>query len=92
MSMSPFCRTKCVYCDFYSVTGTGLKMHGSPHSEQETALYGGESALFDSLYIGGGTPSLLGERRLASAIRKPCIDHFTFSTDAEITRKQTPTT
>ena len=46
-------------------------------------------ALFDSLYIGGGTPSLLGEERLARLF-EALHRHFTFSTDAEITAEANP--
>jgi len=57
----PFCKTKCPYCDFYSITS------GTP-AERWLGALAGEAALhrdifgaFDTLYVGGGTPSLLNE-------------------------------
>ncbi len=85
----PFCRTKCVYCDFYSVTETSLIDAWLSAMEQEAALYGGAQALFDSLYIGGGTPSLLGEERLGRLF-EALHRHFAFSSDAEITAEVNP--
>ena len=85
----PFCRTKCVYCDFYSIIETDLIDEWLKAVEQEAALYGGTEALFDSLYIGGGTPSLLGEERLARLF-EAVHRHFTFSSDAEITAEANP--
>ena len=63
----PFCRQKCGYCDFASYAGqenlidTYLKV-----LEQEAASYVGTS--FDTLYIGGGTPSLLSVSQLEKLI------------------------
>jgi len=55
----PFCKTKCPYCDFYSVTGTGRAADWSGAVLTEASHYRREFSRFDSLYIGGGTPSLL---------------------------------
>ena len=56
----PFCRRKCPYCHFASVPlpdrGTAVWRDGL---EREAALRAGEGLEFDTLYIGGGTPSLL---------------------------------
>ena len=85
----PFCLTKCVYCDFYSITEAGLIDEWLWAVEQEAAFYAGAPTLFDSLYLGGGTPSILGEGRLArlfEGLRR----HFTFSSDAEITMEVNP--
>lgn len=53
----PFCKRKCAYCDFYSVP------EASEHTEayvravvRNIKAYGG---VFDTVYFGGGTPSLL---------------------------------
>ena len=65
----PFCASKCPYCDFYSLTGqTPEVMDGYTDAlirslgEWSARL---EGVLADTLYFGGGTPSLLGSDRLA---------------------------
>jgi oxygen-independent coproporphyrinogen-3 oxidase len=59
----PFCARKCSYCDFYSEAG---KLHLLDDYLEalltEAGQYRGLS--FDTLYIGGGTPSLLGTAAL----------------------------
>lgn len=71
----PFCVSKCPYCDFHSASV------GSP-LQREAALDGYTAALLrsleewaerlnvtaDTLYFGGGTPSLMGGERLAQVI------------------------
>ncbi len=85
----PFCRTKCVYCDFYSVTRTGLEDAWLDSLAREIALYKDRFTRFDSLYIGGGTPTCLDERRMA-ALFHTLHEHFTFSAGAEITMEANP--
>jgi oxygen-independent coproporphyrinogen III oxidase len=59
----PFCVSKCRYCDFYSVAGQNGQMDSYIDSLlKEAVKYAGTD--FDTLYIGGGTPSLLGASRL----------------------------
>ncbi len=64
----PFCHSKCPYCDFYSLTNTDEQTKDAYTAAVERALWrvrergiGGA----DTLYFGGGTPSLLGGERLA---------------------------
>ena len=59
----PFCRGKCPYCDFYSVY---------PDEETVEAYVSGlirkidrEDRIYDTVYFGGGTPSLLGAERIS---------------------------
>lgn len=59
----PFCAKKCNYCDFYSLSGEEALIDdyiGAVLAESEKYV----GMAFDTLYIGGGTPSLLGVRRL----------------------------
>jgi len=59
----PFCVSKCLYCDFYSLTYVPQLMDryiGALLTEADS--YKGMG--FSTLYIGGGTPSLLGPARL----------------------------
>lgn len=86
----PFCRSKCPYCDFYSMRGTEAEMDaycldlcrkisGSAGTLQRKA---------DTLYIGGGTPSVLGADRLKSLINQANRDFLT--ADAEVTVECNP--
>lgn len=58
----PFCRAMCVYCDFYSLADRDETMDRFLHclaEEIHRSADGARSWRFDTLYIGGGTPSLL---------------------------------
>ncbi len=56
----PFCRTKCAYCDFYSVTDCDTAERYIRAVETEAELRGEEiSGPAGSLYVGGGTPSAI---------------------------------
>lgn len=55
----PFCRTRCGYCDFFSSTDTGIMGDFLQALCKEMALWHDEFPSFDTVYIGGGTPSLL---------------------------------
>ena len=89
----PFCRSKCQYCDFYSVT---TKEHRLLENYRkaicEHIREAGAQApdyLVDTIYFGGGTPSFFGPDGLAAiltAIRK----NFDVSPSAEITFEANP--
>ncbi len=57
----PFCLAKCPYCAFHSVTDTGLlgEYAAALFSEMEKAAGAFAFRDFDTVYLGGGTPSLL---------------------------------
>ncbi len=67
----PFCVSKCAYCDFYSLADRlDLVPAYVDAILTEARSYAGLS--FDTLYLGGGTPSLLGAanlRRLISSLK-----------------------
>ena len=85
----PFCRTKCIYCDFYSTVEKGLNDAWLVALEKEIKLYEHAFSHFDSLYIGGGTPTLLPRDKL-SGLFALLRDSFDFSSDAEITIEANP--
>lgn len=67
----PFCREKCLYCDFYSVQYSE-SLEGPCISVILKQLQG-SSQRFSSIYIGGGTPSILSQDlldRLLSGLKK----------------------
>jgi coproporphyrinogen III oxidase-like Fe-S oxidoreductase len=57
----PFCRKKCRYCDFYSVTDSSLQPGFLKALQREMRLAAAShpALSFDTLYLGGGTPSAL---------------------------------
>ena len=64
----PFCVRKCHYCDFYSVPGkTALLDSYLDAVFLEAGKY--REMEFETLYIGGGTPSILGPKRLEALIK-----------------------
>jgi len=85
----PFCRTKCPYCDFYSVTSLSLVPAWLDALQREVLIYRERFASFDSIYLGGGTPTILGSRELARLMGTLFRD-FSFSQDPEITIEANP--
>jgi len=55
----PFCLSKCPYCDFYSVADLSLKPAFLKALLSEIRLSGRQPLPFDTVYLGGGTPSQL---------------------------------
>lgn len=87
----PFCQRKCAYCDFYSAFygEEQLNSYTKGLISQITA-WGGRLCrpLVDTVYFGGGTPSLLGERiiPIIGAVKEA----FAVSDGAEITLEINP--
>lgn len=65
----PFCASKCPYCDFYSQLGTeeALDLYLAAMLRAIERFEGELSA--DTLYFGGGTPVLLGAKRLEKLLK-----------------------
>ena len=88
----PFCRSKCDYCDFYSLAGGEGKMDDYQKALmahiRETAPQA-QGYQVDTIYIGGGTPSFYGAKRLCELL-KLVQKHFKVSKEAEITVECNP--
>ena len=88
----PFCASKCRYCDFYSFAGAESQMDDyvqaiARHSARFAPQFAGRTA--DTVYFGGGTPSLLGGERLVRLL--DCLrGRFSVAPDAEITVECNP--
>ena len=88
----PFCATKCYYCAFN--TYTFYKEQAKAYLaalRTEIALYASETDPLQTIFIGGGTPSILS----ADALRQLFTDiyqHFRITPDAEITIECNPGT
>ena len=88
----PFCRSKCDYCDFYSLAGRDDRMDQYQKALlshiRETAPLAQDFPV-DTIYIGGGTPSYYGAKRLKEllgVIRKL----YKVEKDAEVTVECNP--
>ncbi|MDO4459224.1 MAG: radical SAM family heme chaperone HemW [Clostridia bacterium] len=90
----PFCATKCPYCDFYSrppLKGSDMLKRYTESIVKYLSVYSdnyGERPV-DTVYFGGGTPSLLGADNLCE-ILSACKKFFKVTEDAEITVEANP--
>ena len=86
----PFCKSKCPYCDFYSFSGkdTQKDEYTQVLREKISSSISTLQRKGDTLYIGGGTPSVLGAKNLATLVNA-CNSGF-LTEDAEITIECNP--
>jgi putative oxygen-independent coproporphyrinogen III oxidase len=92
----PFCATRCGYCDFNTYTPAEL---GGANPDGWLAALRAELGLaaarlgsppaVDTVFVGGGTPSLLGGAGL-KAVLDAVRTHFTLAADAEVTTEANP--
>ena len=87
----PFCLSKCRYCDFYSLTPNGSQLDSyTVRVKEELKKWGARNVRpIDTLYLGGGTPSLLGGKNIAE-ILSAADAVFGIKEDAEITLECNP--
>ncbi len=109
----PFCKSRCVYCDFYSTVRGGearkayaaalanemrlrsryFNIKGSETAAETTCAIGGAHTctkpVLDSIYLGGGTPSVLGEAEL-QVVFGAIAECFDIAPGAEITIEANP--
>jgi oxygen-independent coproporphyrinogen III oxidase len=92
----PFCRAKCTYCNFASGVSS-VKAHeqyvarvcGDIHSLRRRLGDAAVPELVDSIYLGGGTPSVLAPV-LVGTLARTLRQEFAVSPDAEITLECAP--
>ena len=88
----PFCKVKCVYCDFYSITKQEdqipLFTKCIINEIESYKNYNGEWE-FNTIFFGGGTPSILPARYLEQILKK-LHDTFDTSNIKEITLEANP--
>ena len=93
----PFCATRCGYCDFNTYTPAELDGGSTPGSWlaalrtelRLAAAHLGVAPEVQTVYIGGGTPSLLGAATLVAVV-DALRDHFTLAPHAEVTTEANP--
>jgi oxygen-independent coproporphyrinogen-3 oxidase len=90
----PFCVKKCLYCGFYSTP------YSQEHADEflsalrrEAVLYRDafSGRVFDTIYIGGGTPTALSLDQI-SGLLDIISEHFHISNDREFTVEANPNT
>src|SRR5436189_273131 len=88
----PFCKQACHYCDFHFSTSLGLKSRLVDAIVRELELrreYLGADTILQTIYFGGGTPSLLTAAEtdlIFAAIHR----YFSVAPQAEITLEANP--
>jgi oxygen-independent coproporphyrinogen-3 oxidase len=85
----PFCLSKCGYCSFYSIKSLDLIPEFIDALKKEIKAYSKLFKTFDTIYIGGGTPSLLSILQtddILTAVNK----YFDIDRQAEITIEVNP--
>lgn len=89
----PFCEHKCIYCDFYSVESLGAmgRFLRALRSEIEISSASSDQELVETIYFGGGTPSLLPPDAIAGILRR-LGDRYEVAERAEITLEANPGT
>ena len=88
----PFCKSKCAYCDFASYPGKEAAIPAYlDRLTREMAQRRQDNAHIATLYIGGGTPSLLSAHHMADLLAE-LRRHFSFAPDAECSCECNPGT
>jgi oxygen-independent coproporphyrinogen-3 oxidase len=85
----PFCLRKCSYCDFYSISDLSQTARFLAALKREMQMNSGTPLVFDTLYIGGGTPSVL-EPEAIGQIFETASRYFSIASDAEKTLEVNP--
>nr|WP_305091863.1 radical SAM family heme chaperone HemW [Prescottella sp. R16] len=92
----PFCATRCGYCDFNTYTAGELGTSASPQSwlealkrELDLAAAATGAPAADTVFVGGGTPSLLGGAGLAEVL-DAVRGTFGLAAGAEVTTESNP--
>lgn len=88
----PFCRRKCSYCDFYSIPTFDDALcdrYAAALVRQIAETAPTVAGKVDSIYFGGGTPTVFGAKRLC-AVLGAIHKHFSVEKNAEITTEANP--
>lgn len=87
----PFCKQKCIYCNFYSVANLNKKEAYIDALLKEISLTKDylPDRQIDTLYFGGGTPSLCSTAELGSIVNE-LSKHYHFAHNFEFTIEANP--
>lgn len=86
----PYCRQKCNYCNFFSVVST-KSVPGMMNAicNEINIRSKDNSQIIETIYLGGGTPSLI-DHDLLNDLLKKVFESYSVSSDAEITLEANP--
>ncbi len=91
----PFCKQKCLYCDFCSLPKADPELISEYHSSLLRCIGDmSERAVdyeVDTIYLGGGTPTVMSARQIDEIINK-CAKKYAFSSNVEISCECNPAT
>ncbi|MCM1315169.1 MAG: radical SAM family heme chaperone HemW [Muribaculaceae bacterium] len=88
----PFCAKKCAYCDFYSEPYRKRTVEDYVNAVlRNIEAYSDKSCVADTIYFGGGTPSLLAPEQVGTIIQA-VENNFILPENAEITLETNPNT
>lgn len=91
----PFCYSKCPYCDFFSIVSDNklIKKNYLNALKKEIEIYSKKfpKIRIQSIYLGGGTPTVLSGQQITEIIAL-CFSHFKINKDIEITIESNPAT
>lgn len=90
----PFCESRCIYCGFYSTTSLKLRDDYVNALCQEMRIrrqleYNGKKVPLSTIYLGGGTPSLLHGTHLRQLFEH-IQENYTLTEDMEVTMECNP--
>ena len=88
----PFCETKCIYCDFYSIENRDSLENFLIALDKEIELRATNDFTteeVETIFFGGGTPSLLSPLQFEKIFNK-LYKYFKISPNAEITTEANP--
>lgn len=93
----PFCRSKCPYCDFYSLTKpvelqrvyVSALIDEIKTNSRFKNIYDAKTKVFDTIYLGGGTPSVLSGEAIYNIITS-LKENYNITENAEITVECNP--
>lgn len=86
----PFCKQKCLYCDFPSYAGKEILIDEYIESLNKEILQKGKDYIINSIFIGGGTPSYLNDDNLNKLLK--ALNKLNLKSDLEFTVECNPGT
>lgn len=87
----PFCKSKCIYCDFYSIAVSSLVDDYCNALKKEIAFRSNQltDRQIHTIYFGGGTPSMLEIVEIEDILAE-IYNNYTIDSNAEITLEANP--